>query len=100
MPRFTYTRPDTLSETLRLLADPGHNSRLLAGGTDLLIRLRHDAPNFDRVIDISRLPELKIIEQAGDEVRVGSGVTYTEMINSPLLQRLTPFLIQAAKHKR
>ena len=96
-PRFTYARAKTLTQALELLAEPGRKSRLLAGGTDLLIRLRQHEPDFDRVIDISRLPELKTIERAGDVVRLGSGVTYAEIIKSELLQELTPFLVTAAR---
>ena len=97
MPRFDYIRPQTLSETLQLLADTSRRSRLLAGGTDLLIRIRRNPPDFDHIIDISRLPELKAIVQEEGMVRIGSSVTYTEIINSALLQSLTPFLVQAAR---
>jgi len=97
MPRFTYIRPNSLQETFVLLADPDHDSRLLAGGTDLLIKLRQQEPDFDRVIDINRLPGLKIIAREGDEVRLGGNVTYTEIIQSDLIQMLTPFLAEAAR---
>jgi len=97
MSRFTYIRPDSLPETLELLADLDQASRLLAGGTDLLIRLRRQEPDFDRIIDVSRLPELKIIAREGDEMRLGGGVTYTELIKSELIQTLTPLLADAAR---
>ncbi len=97
MPRFTYIRPQTLDETLHLLAQPQKRSRLLAGGTDLMIRLRYAAPDFDRIIDISRLPELKIIAREEDSIHIGASVTYTEILESALLQDLTPFFVAAAR---
>jgi CO/xanthine dehydrogenase FAD-binding subunit len=97
MPKFDYIRPNALGEAITLLNDPTHTSRLLAGGTDLLVYLHHYQPEFDRIVDISLLPELKAIRRAGDTIVVGSGVTFAEVIESDLLQAATPFLIEACR---
>jgi len=96
-PQFTYIRPESLQDTLELLADPTQHSRLLAGGTDLMVRLRYKAPDFDRVIDISRLPELQRIVLDGDEISIGSGVTYTQLLRNDILQQHAPLLLEAAR---
>ena len=46
--------------------EPGLVSRPLAGGTDVVVFVRHEKPPFDRVVDITRVPELKLIERRGD----------------------------------
>lgn len=97
MPKFDYVRPESLGEAVGLLNDSSQTSRLLAGGTDLLVHLHHAEPNFNRVIDISRLPELKIIDRAGNTIHLGSAVTYTEVIESSLLRESVPFLVEACQ---
>ena len=59
MPRFDYVRAHSVPEALQLLAQPGRVSRPLAGGTDVVVYVRHEKPPFDRVVDITRVPELK-----------------------------------------
>ena len=95
MPRFDYVRAHSIEQAVQLLADPAYVSRPLAGGTDILVYIRHEKPDFDRVVDITRIPELKIIERRGDEIAIGAGVTYTEAAESPLLQEVASCLVQA-----
>ncbi|MGC8779966.1 MAG: FAD binding domain-containing protein [Anaerolineae bacterium] len=95
MPRFDYVRAGSLTEALRLLAEPGVKSRPLAGGTDLLVYIRHEPPTFDRVVDITRVPEMKIIERRGDEMVIGAAVTFTEAAESALVQEVAPCLVEA-----
>ena len=76
MPRFDYVRAHSVPEALQLLTEPGLVSRPLAGGTDVVVFVRHEKPPFDRVVDITRVPELKVIERRGDEIVVGAGVTF------------------------
>jgi len=40
LPRFEYLGPETLEDTLDLLADHKDDARILAGGTDLLVRMK------------------------------------------------------------
>ncbi len=95
MPKFDYVRPESLSETVRLLNDPAYTNRLLAGGTDVMVHLHHHRPNFNRLIDISLLPELKAVTREGNTICLGSSVTYTEAIESHILQQAVPFLVEA-----
>ena len=55
MPRFDYVRAHSVPEALQLLAQPGLVSRPLAGGTDVVVFVRHEQPPFDRVVDITRV---------------------------------------------
>lgn len=96
MPRFDYVRANTVAQALQLLADPAHVSRPLAGGTDVLVLVRNEKPTFDRVVDISRVPEMKVIERRGDEIAVGAGVTFTEAAESPLLREFAAGLVEAS----
>ena len=96
MPRFDYVRAQSVEHALALLADPAHTSRPLAGGTDLLVLIRHQKPAFDRVVDLTRVPEMKAIERRGDEVYIGAAATFTDVAESPVLQEFAPCLVEAA----
>jgi len=95
MPRFDYVRAGSIAEALELLAEPGLTSRPLAGGTDVLVYVRHEKPPFDRLVDISRVPEMKAIERRGGEILIGGAVTFTEAAESVLLQETAGCLAEA-----
>jgi len=95
MSRFDYVRAHSVAEAIQFLGEPGLVSRPLAGGTDVLVRIRHEDPPFDRLVDISRVPEMKAIERRGDEIIIGAGVTFTEAAESALLQEVATCLVEA-----
>lgn len=97
MTHFDYVRADSLDHAVRLINETAHPSKLLAGGTDILAYLHYQPPDFSRVVDISILPELKIIRRSGGEITLGGGVTFSEAMESPLLQEAAPFLVQACR---
>jgi carbon-monoxide dehydrogenase medium subunit/xanthine dehydrogenase FAD-binding subunit len=97
MSRFKYVCAHSLDEALRLLNEPEVKSQPLAGGTDLLVQLRRQGPWFDRVVDISAIDTLKRIELEGERIHLGAGTTFTQVIESALLQRVAPFLVEACR---
>jgi carbon-monoxide dehydrogenase medium subunit len=73
--RFELALPDSLEACQQALAD-GPDIKLVAGGTDLLPQMKNGVLKPRRVVDLSALPELKILELAPDgNLRVGAGVT-------------------------
>lgn len=50
-----------------------------------------------RLVDISRLAELKGIEEKGRGARIGAGTTYRELLDSELLRDRFPLLIEATE---
>ncbi|TAK02575.1 MAG: xanthine dehydrogenase family protein subunit M [Chloroflexota bacterium] len=59
MRAFAYTRPTSIAEAVALLDRHGPEARLLAGGTDLIIRLRDGSLVPEVVIDLKRIAELQ-----------------------------------------
>ena len=59
MRTFAYERPGTVDEAVMLLDAHGPEARILAGGTDLIIRLRDGSLQPSLVVDIKRIPELQ-----------------------------------------
>ncbi len=74
MRRFELSLPDTLAACQQALAD-GPDVKLVAGGTDLLPQMKNGVLKARRVVDLSGLPELKVLQRSADgELRVGAGV--------------------------
>jgi CO/xanthine dehydrogenase FAD-binding subunit len=101
MTDFGYVCARSLEEALQLLNEPGCRSRVLAGGTDLLVQARSGSVDFDRVVDITRVPELTTIETneiTDGPIVVGAAVTFARLLRHLELCRLAPLLVAACKH--
>jgi CO/xanthine dehydrogenase FAD-binding subunit len=94
---FRYVRPRTFEELFDLLAQQGPAARLLAGGTDLLVRLRlgHIKPAV--VADVKRLNGLSsAIAETDGRIRVGAGAVMSDLIADARVRRHFPALVDAA----
>jgi len=77
--KFNYLKPKSLDEALAYIKEnPG--TKLLAGGTDLMIVLRRNMEIVDHVLDIKDIPETKRFEyKAGEGLFIGASVTVNEI---------------------
>jgi len=94
---FEYRRPASLTEATRYLADHPGSVRVLAGGTDLVAWLRDDAVAPDLIVDIKAIPDLHDLKLDGDVLHIGSLVTFTELIESPLIKQHAPLIAEMAE---
>jgi carbon-monoxide dehydrogenase medium subunit len=95
---FEYARPETLAQAIALLEHEGDRARVLAGGTDLVIRLRDGTYEPAVVVDVKRIPELAPgIAQVDGLVRITAGTTMTDVADSVVMQRSFPALVDAAR---
>jgi len=88
-------QPKTLDEALGLRKS-NTKATLLAGGTDLIVRMNKGSDIDGDIIDLSKLKELQGIVVHGDEVKVGSMVTFTQIEDSEILKEHVSILTQAA----
>ena len=96
IPPFEYQSPETLTEACRVLREWGPRGRIIAGGTDLVISLRKGESRPQILIDVTRIPELRRIEEAGGKIRIGAAVTHGEIASSRLIQQYGKVLSDAA----
>lgn len=96
---FDYVRPDNVAEALAALAETGDEARLLAGGQSLLSILNMRLAKPERLIDISRLEELRYIREIDGALEIGAAVTQGELeswsglaCKVPLLARALPYV--------
>ncbi|MEE2827985.1 MAG: xanthine dehydrogenase family protein subunit M [Myxococcota bacterium] len=93
-------RPGDLAEALGILAEPpgGRPLTVLAGGTDLLVLQNSGSFVPESVLDLWRLDALRGIEQREDgALWLGALSTYQDLIQSPLVQRHIPALVEASR---
>lgn len=98
MRAFEYARPTSLGDAVALLSEHGPDARVLAGGTDLVIRLRDRTLTPAVVVDVKRVPEFapSVVETDG-AVRISAGTTMTDVVESVLVARWFPALQEAAR---
>lgn len=96
MKPFDFIQPATIDAAILALAEYSPNVRILNGGTDYLVELKHVAQSPGVVIDVSRLQGLKGIEIVDAGLRIGAGVTHTEIMADPLIKEHVPAMIDAA----
>jgi carbon-monoxide dehydrogenase medium subunit len=80
MRAFAYERPTRLDDAIALLSEYGPEARLLAGGTDLIIRLRDGTVRPRVVVDLKRIAELdgEISERDG-RLTIGARTVMTDI---------------------
>ena len=97
MQRFAYERPGTLGEAIGLLVAHRRGGRPLAGGTDLIIRLRDRTISAAVVVDVKRVPELAPgIRHEGDRLVIGAGTVMTDIAEDATIRTRFAALAEAA----
>lgn len=89
--------PVHLDEALEYLHQYGDQTKILAGGTDLLVRHHGCLDELQRILNICGLDELKLIKIADDQIEIGSLVTHTQLEESAIIQKYVPLLAEAAE---
>lgn len=94
---FAYARPTSLAAAVALLERYGSEARLLAGGTDLIIRLRDGTFRPTIVIDLKRIAELApAIREVGDRLAISATTVMTDITLDERVKRFFPALVEAA----
>jgi len=95
MQEFNYHRPVTITELKEQISIPG--ARILAGGTDIVPRMRQGKFSAPILVDTSGVKAMRFIEDQGSEIVLGALTTHQEAADSPLLQNINPALVTAAE---
>ncbi len=87
-------RPQSLEQLWQIQQEQA-DAVLLAGGTDLLVKIRAGITDPPTLIALESIAELAIIEELSDEIAIGAGVTHSQLLNSPLIQTHCPVLTKS-----
>jgi len=93
---FSYHRPATVADAVKLLADLGEDARPLAGGHSLvpMMKLRLATPSH--LVDLHGVAGLKGIKRDGNKVTIGAMTTQHELLASEEIANSLPILHEAA----
>jgi carbon-monoxide dehydrogenase medium subunit len=97
LPEFEWLSTASVDETCALLAQSDERTALIAGGTDLLTKMKHRRLVPRRLINIKKIPGLdRIRHDEREGLRIGALATIQAIEASPLVAKLSPALKQAA----
>jgi len=92
-----YYRPANLADALAALASASGSAYPLAGGTDLLVGLRHRRIEPSLIVDLKGITDLPDpIEVTDAVVRIGPTLTMAALIANPTVRQWYPALVEAA----
>ena len=93
---FEYFEPLSVNEAISLLTKYKKEAKILAGGTDLTVNLKHDVIRPKYVINIGAIPKLNYIDfDHGKELKIGALTTMRALIESTELSKTCPVIPQA-----
>ena len=92
-----YESPTNTREAVALMAGEKGDAYLLAGGTDLLVRMRGEFIDPDLVVDIKRLPGIQEIRKTASGYSIGAGVPCAALSRNKALVRDWPGVVEAAQ---
>jgi 4-hydroxybenzoyl-CoA reductase subunit beta len=97
LPHFDVVRPRSLDEVIAARAAHA-DSRLLGGGTDLVVNIRRGIVAPPVLIDINDVPELRALKADACVLEIGAAVTLAELAAHPGVARYFSAVGQAAGH--
>jgi len=96
MSSLAFKAPRSLDELAGCLALADAGTRILGGGTDLVIQLRDRGVTEGTLVDLTRVAGLDRIELEDGWIRIGANVTYGGIAEHPLVTGLVPCLGEMA----
>ncbi|MFH1125331.1 MAG: xanthine dehydrogenase family protein subunit M [Pseudomonadota bacterium] len=95
MNKFEYLMPTTIDEAISLHVSHGERAKYIAGGTDVMVKIKEGkiAPQY--LVSLRRVPGLDHISTKDGELRIGALVTHRMLELSPLIKKEFPILLDA-----
>lgn len=92
-----YIRPTSLEDAVGLLAEASGKAAILAGGSDLLVRMKGGFIEPELIIDIKAIDALRHIIESDDGFVIGAAVPCAVLGENAALQRAWPGVVEGAK---
>ena len=91
-----YESPTTTKAAVALLSGEKGQAYVLAGGTDLLVRLRMDTIEPDLMVDIKRIPAMSEVTKTASGFKIGAAVSGAALEKNKALVKAWPGVVEAA----
>ncbi len=92
-----YEAPESLSAAVALLAGAKGMTRLLAGGTDVIVQMETDLIEPELIVDIKKIPEVRGIAAENGGFRVGAATTGMQICDHKEFAKTWPGVIEGVK---
>ena len=96
LPDFEYYAPASVSEACQMLSQHGAKAKVIAGGTDLLCKMKEGILKPEVLISIKNLGMRNIEYVPGKGVVVGARSTHNDLVNSPVINEKYMSISEAA----
>jgi carbon-monoxide dehydrogenase medium subunit len=88
--RFEIHQPASVAEASRMLAHYGDEAAIYAGGTELLLAMRHRALTYNHLIDLKVVPGLNTISARDGVMEIGAACTHRAIERSAMVREKQP----------
>jgi carbon-monoxide dehydrogenase medium subunit len=92
--RFEIHQPASAREASEMLAHYGDEGGVYAGGTELLLAMKHEALSYRHLIDVKVVPGLNTIDLRDDRLEIGATSTHRSIERSALVREKQPVLAE------
>ena len=92
--RFQIHQPASATEASQMLAAYGEDAGIYAGGTELLLAMKHAALNYRHLIDLKVIPGLNSIQVRNGSLEVGATSTHRSIERSVIVRQNQPVLAE------
>jgi aerobic carbon-monoxide dehydrogenase medium subunit len=92
--RFEIHQPGSVAEASQMLGRYGDQAAIYAGGTELLLAMRHRALAYSHLIDLKVIPGLNAIEARDGVIEIGAACTHRAIERSAVVQEKQPVLAE------
>jgi carbon-monoxide dehydrogenase medium subunit len=94
MPRVSYTAPATVDEAVKVLAGAAGLTKVMSGGTDLLVQLKSGRMKPDLIVDTKRIPGLIGIREEADSFVIGAATPGVMISADKRLEHAFPGIVE------
>jgi len=98
MHAFEYLVPKSLDEAISMSVSYGERARYVAGGTDVLVKIKEAKIRPNYLISLRRVPGLDEIQYKEGELRIGALVTHRMLELSPIIRTHFPIITDAVEN--
>jgi CO/xanthine dehydrogenase FAD-binding subunit len=99
MPSFEYLKPTSIDEAISLIESHGEKAKYIAGGTDVITKIKEKKITPHYLISLRHLPDLAYIQRDQEGIlRIGALTTHRMLEKSPLIQNHYPAIYDAVQN--
>jgi len=97
LPKFEYIAPETTQEACKILEELGQQAKVMAGGTDLLIKMKHGLLRPRTIVGLRKIKELRKISFSKTQgLFIGAMALLGEVASHPKVKKIYPAVAYAA----